>query len=221
MNGHRRGSVVELLGAPASGKSALAEALSELEGVTVVKDHRRSDLSTLAWGVARAWPVAVTPPPDVDRLRWAAWTGRLAAASRIAGIRLATGASTVVFDQGAAYTLVRMLELRHRPSGNVWWWSRCLETAGLLDLLVILDADNATLARRVRDRDKQHRAVELPPARLHQYLTAERRGCHLVADVLAREGAEVRRIITTDTPLGEQVQIVQEALARHAGHQVR
>jgi hypothetical protein len=103
----------------------------------------------------------------------------------------------------------------------VWWWGRCLETAGLLDLLVILDADNATLARRVRDRDKQHRAVELPPARLHQYLTAERRGCHIVADVLAREGAEVRRIITTDTPVGEQVQIVQEALARHAGHQVR
>lgn len=221
MNGHRRGTVIELLGAPAAGKTQLAEALARLEGVTVVKDHRRADLSALAWSMARSLPVAVTPPHDVDRLRWAAWAGRLSAASRIASVRLATGASTVVFDQGAAYTLVRMLDLRDRPSGGVWWWNRCLETAGLLDLLVLLDADTTTLANRVHRRGKNHVSLGLAPSHLHDYLSAERRACHLVADLLAREGAEVRRIITTQTPVEEQVGIVRESLARHLDHHVR
>jgi hypothetical protein len=222
VNKHRRGSVVELLGAPASGKSALAEALAEVDGVTVVKDHRRSDLAALAWAVVRSWRVAAARPPrDVNPLRWAAWTGRLSAATHMANTRLGTGAATVVFDQGPAYTLVRMLELRHRPAGNKWWWDRCLETASSLDLLVLLDAENVTLARRISLRDKEHRAAELPTAELDDYLTAERRGCHLVADILANEGTEVHRIVTTATPIEEQVRIIQDALARHTRHHVR
>ena len=215
MNARPAGLVVELLGAPGTGKSGLARALSELDGVTVVKDHQRGDLSTLAWSLARSWPVAVAPPHDVDRRRWAAWAGRVTAASQIAEARFASGARTVVFDQGAAYTLVRMMQVRSRPHGNVWWWSRCLETAGLLDLLVILDADNDVLARRLRTRSKEHEADTMESPTLGDYLARERRACHEVADVLAREGADVRRIITTDTTVEEQVDIVREALERH------
>ena len=120
MSGRRGGAVVELLGAPGAGKSGLADALAALDGVTVVKDHSRSDLSTLAWSMARSLPVAVTPPPDVDRRRWASWAARVTAARHVARHRIEQGARMVVFDQGAAYTLVRMMQMRMRPHGSAW-----------------------------------------------------------------------------------------------------
>jgi broad-specificity NMP kinase len=209
VNGRRPGVVVELLGAPGSGKTRLASALGELPGVAVVKDHQRGDLSTLAWSLARSWPVAVTPPEHVDRVRWAAWAGRVTAASHIARSRLDGGARAVVFDQGAAYTLMRMTQLRTRHHGSVWWWSRALETARLLDLVLVLDADTETLAHRLGERRKDHHADAMPAERLRAYLDTERRACHAVADVLAREGAEARRIVTTESSIDDEVAFVR------------
>lgn len=215
MNAGRTGVVIELLGAPGAGKSGLARALGELDGVTVVKDHDHGDLTALAWSMARSWPVAVTPPHDVDRWRWAAWAGRVTAATYIAEARLAAGARTVVFDQGAAYTLVRMMQLRSRRHGQKWWRSRSLETAQLLDLLVILDADNETLARRLHDRSKEHQTDGMSPRSLEAYLGAERQACRAVADVLARAGADVRRISTAETAVDEQVDLVRAWIDQH------
>jgi hypothetical protein len=219
VNTRRGGAVVELLGAPGAGKSGLADALAALDGVTVVKDHSRGDLSALAWSMARAWPVAVAPPPDVDRRRWVSWAARVTAAQHVARHRMSQGARTVVFDQGAAYTLVRMMQLRDRPHGSAWWTQRCVETASLLDLLVIVDADTATLANRVRGRRKQHVTDDLDNESLRAYLDSERRHVHRVADALAREGAEVLRLKTTELTLEQQVVLVRQALRRRA-HQV-
>jgi shikimate kinase len=217
----RAGFVVELLGPPGVGKSGLAEALAQVAGVSVVKNHGRHDVAAAAAAVPHALPVALSHPPDgVDRVRWAAWAGRLAAAPRVARHRLAAGASTVVFDQGAAYTLVRMLDLRGHPSGRTWWWRRSMETADLLDLLVVLDADTETLLQRVRGRDKAHLVDGKTADATREYLTRERTACHEVADVLAREGANARRVITTEVSVAEQAEIVLTLLHRRVPHRV-
>jgi broad-specificity NMP kinase len=216
-----RGTVVEILGAPGAGKSGLASALSELDGVTVVKDHSRADISAAAWSVARSLPVVFSrPPQEVDRLRWLAWASRVSGAPRVARQRLSQGSSTVVFDQGAAYTLMRMLEVRGHRWGNAWWWRRSIETARLLDLLVILDADTDVLADRVTGRSKAHRADGMPAESMHAYLERERRSCHLVADVLAREGTDVRRVITTEVSIPEQTEMVIDAIGRRMAPRV-
>lgn len=216
MSGRLGGAVVELLGAPGAGKSGLADGLAALDGVTVVKDHARGDLSALVWSMARSWPVAMAPPPDVDRRRWVSWAARVTAAQHVARNRMARGARTVVFDQGAAYTLVRMMQLQHRPHGSAWWTQRCVETARLLDLLVIVDADTGTLANRVRRRNKEHLADGFDTEGLRAYLEAERRSVHRVADALAREGAEVLRLVTTDLTVEQQVALVRATLLHHA-----
>lgn len=217
----RAGFVVELLGPPGVGKSGLADALSEVAGVSVVKNHTRHDVTAAAAAVPHALPAALShPPPGVDRKRWAAWAGRLAAAPRVARHRIAEGASTVVFDQGAAYTLVRMLDVRRHPAGNTWWWRRSIETADLLDLLVVLDADTDTLLRRVQARDKAHVVDRRPADEARSYLERERASCHLVADVLAREGASARRMITTEVSVPQQAEIVMTLLHRRVPHRV-
>jgi hypothetical protein len=138
------------------------------------------------------------------------------AAQHVARNRMSQGARTVVFDQGAAYTLVRMMQLRDRPHGSAWWTQRCVETAGLLDLLVIVDADTGTLANRVRGRRKQHVTDDLDNEGLRAYLENERRHVHAVADALAREGAEVLRLVTTELTVEQQVELVRQALRQRA-----
>lgn len=215
------GLVVELLGPPGAGKSSLAGVLAEVAGVTVVKNHTRHDVTAAAAAAPHALPAALAhPPPGVDRVRWAAWAGRLAAAPRVARHRIADGASTVVFDQGAAYTLVRMLDVRRHPGGNAWWWRRSIETANMLDLLVVLDADTDALAHRVRSRDKRHLLDGRPVEDVHEFLDRERRSCHVVADVLAREGASARRMITSEISVPEQAEIIMTLLHRRVTHRV-
>jgi thymidylate kinase len=215
VNHARRGIVVELLGAPGAGKSALAGALSALHGVTVVKDHQRGDLCALAWSATRSLPVVLAAPKDADRLRWAAWAGRLSAASAVARRRQADGSTMVVFDQGAAYTLMRMADARHHPWGNAWWCRRVAQTAGLLDLLVLVDADTDTLVSRIRGREKTHAALQLSDQQLRDYVQAERRSCHEIADALTREGADVLRVVTSEGSPEEQVDEILGALPRH------
>lgn len=215
MTRHSSGIVVEILGAPASGKSTLAQAMAAVDGVSVVKDHQRGDLPALVRSAVRSWPVVLTAPADVERLRWAAWTGRVSAAPAIARHRLTTGSTMVVFDQGAAYTLVRMAGMRSRRRGNRWWWGRTLRTAQLLDVLIVLDADTDTLAERIRDRGKAHESSRLSAPALHSYLAERRREVHALADVLAREGTDVRRIVSSETTSAEQVALVLEAVSSH------
>ena len=84
-----------------------------------------------------------------------------------------------------------------------------------LDVLVILDADTDILAERIRDRDKEHESRRLSAPALHGYLTEQRRAVHAIADVFAREGADVRRIVSSETTTAEQVSLVLNAVSSH------
>ena len=213
------GTVVELLGAPASGKSSLARELARLPGVTVVKDHRRRDLVPLAQSVGRSWPVMFGPlPAGVTRSRWVAWAGRLGAAPEIVRRLLARGATTVVLDQGPAYTLGRMVGVR-TAAGSDWWRARSSDCAMMLDLLVVLDADPATLAARLRSRDKDHRTSSFDDAQTRAYLAHEQATCRLVAEVLSDAGTPVMYLDTSRMSLLAQVSaILTESAGRPEGH---
>jgi hypothetical protein len=212
-------TVIELLGAPAAGKSGLAEALGASPDTVVVKDHARRDLPALLRAATRAWPALLSdPPPGTSRLRWAAWAGRLGAAPVVAGHRSASGTRLVVLDQGPAYTLGRMLDVRRAPRGSHWWHRQACETARLLDLLVVLDARPELLAERLRARHKQHRADDLDPAGTARYLTSEQQTCRAVADALGRAGARVLYLDTGRLTVEEQVEAVRVGLRRAARH---
>lgn len=207
--------MVELLGPPGAGTSELSRALSRLANVTVVEVRSFPGLATAAAATPHALGAAMShPPPGVDRAHWAGWAWRLAATPRVARHQISAGASTVVFDHGAAYALVRMLDVRRRPAGNTWWWRRSIETADLLDLLVVLDADTDTLLERVAGGHAREPLTGRPAQEMRKRLDRERTACHLVADVLAREGANARRLITTEIPVHQQAELVNALLHR-------
>lgn len=210
-------AVIEVLGAPAVGKSGLAGELGRMPGVTVLKHHRLDDLPALGWSLVRAGPVLLAPPPTgVGRSRWVAWAGRLGAAPSVVRRRLGGGSTAVVLDQGPAYTLGRMAELRRSAVGAAWWWSQAGDCADLLDLLVVLEADPRVLSRRLRERAKEHPATVLDGERMQAYLHREQLTCRLVADVLGDSGTAVLHLDTTRTPMSDQVAAVATRLGRPA-----
>lgn len=209
-------AVVELLGAPASGKSGLAAELCQDPAAVLVKDHGRREIPRLLWGATRAWPVLLEAPPDgATRLRWAAWAGRLVAAPAVA-TRRGSGRGLVVLDQGPAYTLARMADVRRTARGSHWWHRQACATARLLDVLVVLDAEPEVLSRRLHARPKAHRATVLDDRATDDYLRAEQATCRVVADAVARAGAAVLHLDTGRVPVAEQAAAVRSALAAAA-----
>lgn len=213
--------VVELLGPPAAGKSSVAHALARLPGLVVVKDHRPADVPALVWRAALACPVLSTRrPPGVGRARWVAWAGRLDAAPYVVGRRRSAGARGVVLDQGPAYALGRLAAVRRDASGMQWWARRSATCAGLLDGLVLLDAGPETLAERLRARDKQHAAQDLPDAQLLRYLAGEAALSAMVADAVEAAGGSVLRLDTAGAPVDDLVSAVTAVLGASAAEGV-
>lgn len=209
----RSAYVIELLGAAASGKSGLAAELARDPGTVVVKHHTRQDVPVLAWGLARAWPVLLAdPPPGTSRIRWAAWAGRLAAAPSVVRRRAAAPGGLVVLDQGPAYSLGRLIDVRRDPRGNHWWHRQVCATARLLDVLVVLDAEPGVLGRRLHARPKEHPAALLDADATWSYLRAEQALCRTVADAIARAGTRVLHLDTGRLPVDEQVRLVRDAV---------
>ena len=149
--------VLELMGAPGSGKTTMARRLEDEPGIVVVKDHETGDLPALLRGVLVAHPVlGASPVEGVSRVRWAAWAGRVTAAADIVERRVDAGAQVVVLDQGPAYTLTRMAPVRRSHAAATWWDHRLRCWADLLAGVVLLDADADVLLERIRARPKHH-----------------------------------------------------------------
>ena len=209
----RRPRVVELIGAPGTGKSSVAAAIERVPGVAVVKDQRRRDLPGLIWSAATAGRVLCARPPDgVSRLRWIAWVGRCRAFPRLARRRLAAGAQTVVLDQGPVYTLGRMADSANRNSAVARWHrDRVADCGRLLDLVIVLDAASSQLAARLQSRAKSHRADDLPATAAVAYLERERVTSRSLAGAVASAGAALVEVDATNS-LDENIAVVLAAL---------
>lgn len=209
----RRPRVVELVGAPGSGKSSVAAALGELPGVSVVKDHQRRDLPMLAWSAVTAGKVLwATPPRGVSRLRWIAWLGRCRAAPRIARRRLAAGARVVVLDQGPVYTLGRLAESARRdPAVARWQLAGVAECGRFLDAVIVLDGEPSLLADRLRSRAKAHQADDLAVDAAISYLERERAMSRTIAAAVAAAGATMVDVDAA-CPLTDNIAAVKAVL---------
>ena len=197
--------VAEIAGPPGSGKSTLTAALAR-EGVRTSGTY----LSTRRapwWAGTAAGSLSVLGEAARGgfRRRELTWIVRLGATPKILERELASEAS-IVFDQGPVVALTRLHERLAGAAGlertRAWWAARLAEWRGRLDLVVAVDADDATLLERIRARGKDHEIRTLDDAEALRALSSERAAYRSVVDGLAEGPCRVVRIDTAALDVG-------------------
>lgn len=203
----RRGRplVIELVGPAATGKTTLLRALGARDtriraGVRV---DRVRDLPLVLIHSLRVAPVLLGALGHDVRAGWSAALHLVRLNTVLAIVTRADPgtAPTVVLDEGPTFILTRLAAFHDRRAGGVLFesaWERGLRrTAGVLDAIVWLDAPDAVLARRIRDREKAHRIKSASDGELRHFLAHYRGTYARVVDRIAAAGAT--RVLRFDT----------------------
>lgn len=208
---------MEVLGPPGAGKTTVLEAVSRLSPmVRPVRGYSAlryvPAYLQAALCVAPLLRAGTRDTPDVRKS--ANWMIRLQASTKVLQAERARGGPVVLFDQGPAYTLVRLHPRSDAPADRYRdWWTRSVDRwATLLDVLVVLDASDEVLLARIRSRGKEHSVKHVAPAQAVQALTAYRTQCQSVAGRLAA-GGHGPRILCLDTAVAEPAALAQTVLA--------
>jgi hypothetical protein len=114
----------------------------------------------------------------------------------------------VVLDEGPVYMLARLRVYGGEPvAGRRFepWWVKAFESwAGVLDLIIWLDAPNTILIDRIRARARPHRAQRLSDPAVHHFLESYRDAYSHIVSALRDKGSTRLLTIRTDLEPLEQ-----------------
>jgi energy-coupling factor transporter ATP-binding protein EcfA2 len=149
-------AAAELLGPPGSGKSTLLAALAEHQNRMRYVDRARTwrGVPYLLGGAAAAAPWVLGERTTWQQTRWIV---RVEAAALLVRRAAPPRTPSVVFAQGPVYSLARLSGSNFMtPRLTDWRSAKTRQLAGLLDVVVVLDAPDDVLLRRIWTREKAH-----------------------------------------------------------------
>lgn len=115
------------------------------------------------------------------------------------------GYRALLMDEGEVFGLAKLqaIEVESGNSASITWMNNLLNRlAPTLDAVIWLDAPDAVLARRIRERDKPHRTKNLPDSEIIAHLAHYRIAFDRVMSELTRRNAvKVIRFRTDEEPL--------------------
>jgi hypothetical protein len=115
------------------------------------------------------------------------------------------GYQALVLDEGGVFGLAKLRAFGDGPaaSDSISWMSSLFNQVGpTLDAVIWLDAADAVLAQRIRERDKPHRTKNLPEAEMCEHLARYRAAFERVmAELTQRNALKVIKFRTDREPL--------------------
>lgn len=207
--------VAEIIGPAGAGKSTLAQTLRQHDPTI------RTGLSV--WGLPSsllllsAFSSLPTLPGLLRRRSCRADFGlvvRLNALHRLLE-RERSGGKTLLMDEGAIFALVKLhaFGLEGVASRRVEKWTKSVmdRWAETLDTVIWLDAPDAVLTKRIRERHKGHRMKEQSDAEIHRFLARYRRSYEqIITELSARRNLKIIRLSTQEHSLER---IAEESLS--------
>ena len=127
------------------------------------------------------------------------------------------GYQALVLDEGGVFGLAKLRVFgAGSASDSTSWMSSLFNQVGpTLDAVIWLDAPDAVLARRIRERDKPHRTKNLPEAEMCEHLARYRVAFERVmAELTQRNAVKVIKFRTDREPLED---IANQILAGACG----
>lgn len=120
-----------------------------------------------------------------------------------------------MMDEGAVFALVKLhtFGLEGIASRRVKEWTKGVmdRWAETLDAVIWLDAPDAVLTKRIRERHKGHRMKDRSDAEIHRFLAHYRRSYEqIIAELSARRNLKIIRLSTEEHTLER---IAEESLA--------
>jgi deoxyadenosine/deoxycytidine kinase len=117
------------------------------------------------------------------------------------------GYDALLLDEGTVFALAKLRVYSPGMNGNSELWMQDLfdRLAGVLDAVIWLDAPDAVLTQRIRDRAKPHQVKYESDAMIQDHLMRYRNSYELVVSELSRRnGLQVFKFSTDQLPL-EQI----------------
>jgi hypothetical protein len=127
--------------------------------------------------------------------------------------------NAIVFDEGPIFALARLRGFGHplmRSEGSEQWWRATLhEWAGLVDMVVVLDAPDGLLAQRIRSRPEDHEVKQASDPEIAAWMARFRQALDWVLARLALEnGMTVLRLETSSDAPEQLAELALAALDR-------
>lgn len=206
--------LVELAGPAGGGKTTLSRALLGRGGTAKGAIWGLPVPSLLGNGV-RLLPSLLENCRRSGSLLWdeSRHMVRLATLQRILTDARPTAAKVVVFDEGPIFALAWLRGFGHEVMRSkaleAWWQSTLRDWAELMDAVVVVEANDALLARRIRTRPHAHEVKEFTDPEIVAWMARFRAALSWVLAGLAAEGGPAVLRMTTDREppelLAEQV----------------
>jgi hypothetical protein len=220
--------VVELVGPAGAGKSTLAQNVHRADaGVHVGFSLWGLPRTRLVRGALALVPTIVVAAVRKRRLRWReiAQMIRLDALRRLLRRAKSRGRGQqriILLDEGPVFG-ISWLDLAFAQRGvkaPEKWRRRALAKWGrVLDSVIFLDAQDTTLAGRIRTRSKQHRMAKGSDVAIRRFANGFRSAFDKVIAELGGSGRLVVDQVRTDGRLEHSTQRLRAKLARHRnGH---
>jgi thymidylate kinase len=133
------------------------------------------------------------------------------------------GDDVVIFDEGPIFSMAWLRGFGHETlrgeSSTDWWQPTLRRWSSVMDAVVVLDAPDELLARRIRARPQWHEVKELPEPEIARWMARFRQALDWVLVELVRYGGPaVVRLSTSDEPVERMADRVIEALQEtHCG----
>ena len=195
--------LVELVGPAGVGKSTLCRALVGRGGVATGTIWGLPVSALLGNGM-RLMPSLLRNCRQAGSLLWpeSRHLVRLATLHRkLAGITL-DERCPMLFDEGPIFALAWLRgfghEIMRSPATEVWWQAMLRDWAPVMDLVVVVEADDALLARRIRTRPHPHEVKEFSDPAIVAWMARFRSALSWVLAGLERNGGPVVLRVTTE-----------------------
>jgi AAA domain-containing protein len=127
------------------------------------------------------------------------------------------GPETVIFDEGPVFAMAWLRGFGHellRAQPSAEWWEKTLrDWAPVFDAVVVLDAPDQLLARRIRARPHPHEVKEFSDAEIARWMARFRQALDWVLVGMARHGGPVVvRLPINDEPADQLAERLLEIL---------